>query len=58
MEDNGLKEAIKDLEKELSFYQDKSNPDWSLEKNEGFKQGINYCIDLFKLIDTEINKND
>ncbi|MFC0903681.1 hypothetical protein ACFHWD_03130 [Clostridium sp. MT-14] len=39
---------IKVLGNEIDFHSHKDNPDWSKEKNEGFKEGLKYCRNLIE----------
>ena len=41
---------IRILEGEIEFYKNRSNEDWSHDKNEGFKVGIKYCKDLVEKV--------
>ena len=34
------------LKNEIEFYKNKNNNSWSKDKNEGFKQGLEYCRDI------------
>lgn len=38
-----LNAILKIFEDEIEFYKNKNNDDWNEDKNEGFKQGIEYC---------------
>lgn len=42
------KEIIKVLKEEIKYYSKINNEDWSKEKNEGFKKGIEYCESLIR----------
>ena len=50
VENKELASIINVLEQEMKFYKDRKNPDWSIDKNSGFKLGIKYCKDLLKSI--------
>lgn len=45
-----FKVILQVLNSEINFYSDKSNEDWSEDKNEDFKLGIAYCRDLVQNI--------
>ncbi|MEY8001597.1 hypothetical protein AB8U03_15615 [Clostridium sp. Mt-5] len=34
------------MKDEIEYYSNKDNPDWSKEKNNGFRKGIKYFYDL------------
>lgn len=41
-------EIIKVLGKEIEFYSKIQNSNWTIERNKGFKDGIEYCYNLIK----------
>ena len=45
--------VLKVLSDEIEFYKNEVNIDWSLDKNEGFKQGIEYCKALVQKMKKE-----
>lgn len=51
--DEGLQSEIDVFNQEIEYYKNRNNPDWSLDKNEGFKQGLNYSIELLKRMDKD-----
>ena len=50
LKNNELDIIIDALEQEEKFYKDRKNPDWSIDKNSGFKLGIKYCKELLESI--------
>jgi hypothetical protein len=41
-----MEELLRVIEKEIEYYKDRENNTWSSEKNEGFKEGLEYCKNL------------
>lgn len=58
LKNNELDSIINVLEQEMKFYKDRKNPDWSIDKNSGFKLGIKYCKDLLESIKEEDENYD
>lgn len=58
LKNNELDSIINVLEQEMKLYKDRKNPDWSIDKNSGFKLGIKYCKDLLESIKEEDNDYD
>lgn len=58
LKNNELDSIINVLEQEMKFYKDRKNPDWSIDKNSGFKLGIKYCKDLLECIKEEDENYD
>ncbi|MFO1562474.1 hypothetical protein [Lactiplantibacillus plantarum] len=44
------------MNNEIDFYKEKNNPDWTPEKNSGFKSGLSYVRNLLKRLEKEINR--
>lgn len=53
---DGLESEIDVFKQEVEYYKNLDNPDWSLDKNEGFKQGLNYCLELLKRMNRDIKE--
>ena len=51
--DEGLQSEIDVFKQEVEYYKNLDNPDWSLDKNEWFKQGLSYCLELLKRMDKD-----
>ena len=58
LKNNELDIIIDALEQEDKFYKDRKNPDWSIDKNSGFKLGIKYCKELLESIKGQNNEYD
>ncbi|AVK62450.1 hypothetical protein ABC418_08635 [Lactiplantibacillus plantarum] len=54
--DNDISSFIKLMNNEIDFYKEKNNPDWTPEKNSGFKSGLSYVRNLLKRLEKEINR--
>lgn len=50
MDNDTMNSIIDFFDKEDKLYSEKSNPDWSSEKNEGFREGIAYTIQMLNII--------
>jgi len=45
-----MNEVLKVISKEIKFYKEKFNKNWSKDKNEGFKEGLKYCKQIVETI--------
>lgn len=47
---NDIESIINLFAQEVEFYKTQNNPDWSEEKNLGFKAGLKYSYDLMQQV--------
>lgn len=50
MDSDTMNSVIDFFNKENKFYSGKDNPDWTAEKNDGFRKGIAYTIQMLNII--------
>ncbi|MCQ6659583.1 hypothetical protein [Leuconostoc citreum] len=50
MDNDTIDSIIDFFSKENKFYSEKENPDWTVDKNAGFRKRIAYTIQMLKTI--------
>lgn len=50
MDNETIDSLIDFFNKEMKLYSGKENPDWTAEKNDGFRKGIVYTIQMLNII--------